>query len=160
MHEPKDVAIYTRGIGLPGFGAYGAILVCDGRVRELSGGEAGANNNRMDLLAAVDSLGALKWPCRVKLYNANGYLIDGMTKGWAERWQEDGWTTAEGKPTAHMDLWEKVLALCADHEVEFVWIPTSEGLPEYRRCDRLAREFVARQVRQTAENRARPGRRI
>ncbi len=154
MQEPKDVSIYTRGIGLPGVGAFGALLVCDGREREISGAEAGASNNRMDLLAAVESLGALKWPCRVKLYNANGYLIDGMTKGWAERWQEGGWTTAGGRPTAHSDLWEKLLALCAEHAVEFVWVPTSEDLPEYRRCDQLAREVVARQVRQSVDNRA------
>ena len=148
------MAIYTRGIGLPGCGAFGALLVCDGREREMSGGEADASNNRMDLRAAVESLGALKWPCRVKLYNANGYFIDGMTKGWARRWQEEGWTTAGGKPTAHSDLWEKLLALCAEHTVEFVWVPTREDLPEYRRCDQLAREFVARRVRQSVESRA------
>jgi ribonuclease HI len=92
MQEPKDVAIYTRGIGLPGVGAFGAVLVCDGHEREMSGSEAGASNNRMDLLAAVEGLAALKWPCRVKLYNSNGYLIDSMAKGWADnRWrQADG----------------------------------------------------------------------
>lgn len=153
MQEPKDVAIYARGIGLPGVGAFGVLLVCDGRERELSSGEAGASNNRMDLLAAVEGLAALKWPCRVKLYNSNGYLIDGMAKGWAERWQDAGWQTASGQPTAHSDLWEKLLALCAEHTVEFVWVPTSEELPEFRRCDQLAREFVARRVRQSIENR-------
>jgi ribonuclease HI len=152
MREPKDVAISTRGIGLPGTGAFGALLVCPGRERELSGGEPGASNNRMDLLAAVEALGTLKWPCRVKLHNTNGYLIDGMTKGWALRWQESGCKTA-GRPTVHSDLWERLLALCAAHTVEFVWIPTSADLPEYRRCDQLAREFVAGRVRQSIGSR-------
>src|SRR4051794_34977464 len=98
IREPKSVAIYTRGIATPGGGAFGAVLVCDGHRRELSGGEVGASNNRMDLMATVESLGMLKWPCRVKLYNANGYVVDGISKGWAVRWQEHGWITAEGRP--------------------------------------------------------------
>jgi ribonuclease HI len=153
MQEPRDVAIYTRGIASPGGGAFGALLVCDGRRRELSGGEVGATNNRMDLLAAVESLRALKWPCRVKLYNANGYFIEGMTRGWAQRWQDSGWKTAEGRPTAHSDLWEKLLSLCAEHRVEFIWVPATEDIPEYRRCDQLAREILARQVRRSVEGR-------
>lgn len=151
MQEPRDVAIYTRGIGLPGIGAFGALLVCDGRERELFGTEAKASNNRMDLLAAVEGLAALKWPCRVKLYNSNGYLIDGMAKGPAERWQENRWQTNSGQPTAHSDLWEKLLALCAEHTVEFVWVPTSEKCPEFWRCEQLARELAVRQSRERYE---------
>ena len=66
-------------------------------------------------------------------------IVDGMTKGWGERWQEGGWTTAGGRPTAHSDLWEKLLCLCAEHLVEFIWVPASENIPEYWRCDQLAR---------------------
>jgi len=156
MSEPKAVTIYTRGIATPGGGAFGALLVCDGRCKELSGGETGASNNRMDLLAAVEALKALKRPCRVTLYNTNGYLIDGMSKGWAARWQEAGWVTGEGKPTAHAELWDALLELCAVHEVEFVWLP-AEGIDEYAQCHRLARQVIQEQVRRVVESRAEPG---
>ena len=153
MSEPKPVTIYTRGIATPGGGAYGALLVCDGRRKELSGGEVAASNNRMDVLAAVESLKALKRACQVTLYNTNGYLIDAMSKGWAARWREAGWITGEGKPTAHADLWDALLELCAVHEVKFVWLP-DEGIDEYAQCHQLARQVIQEQVRRVAEGRA------
>jgi ribonuclease HI len=153
MGEAKSVTIYTRGIATPGGGAYGALLVCDGGRRELSGGEVGASNNRMDLLAAVAALRALTRPSRITLYNSNGYVIEGMAKGWAARWRAAGWTTAEGKPAAHADLWEPLLELCVVHEVAFVWLPT-EGIPEYAACQRLARAVIREQVRRVSESRA------
>jgi ribonuclease HI len=155
MSEPKAVTIYTRGIATPGGGAYGALLICDGQDKKLSGGELGASNNRMDVLAAVEALKALKRPCRVTLYNTNGYLIDAMSKGWAVRWREAGWLTAEGKPTAHADLWDALLELCAVHEVEFVWLP-ADGIGEYTQCHRLARQVIEEQVRRIAQKRAEP----
>jgi ribonuclease HI len=129
-------------------------LLCEGRRKELSGGASGASNNRMDLLAAVETLKALKAPCRVTLYNTNSYLTDGMSKGWAKRWRENGWQTSEGKATAHADLWDVLLELCAVHEVEFVWLPAGAGVAEYQRCDQLARAVIAGQVRQVVEGRA------
>jgi ribonuclease HI len=156
MSELKEVTIYTRGIASPGGGAYGALLVCDGHCKQLSGGEAGASSNRMDLLAAVKALCALKWPCQVTLFNTNGYLIDAMSKAWAVRWREAGWVTGEGKPTAHADLWDALLELCAVHQVKFVWLP-AEGIPEYAQCHRLAREVIQEQVRRVAQGRAKPG---
>lgn len=153
MNELDTVAIYTRGIATPGGGAYGALLLCKDRDKELCGGELGASNNRMDVLAAVEALKALKRACRVTLYNTNGYLIDAMSKGWASRWRDAGWRTAEGKPTAHADLWDALLELCAVHEVEFVWLP-AEGIEEYARCHRLARQVIEEQVRRTVQGRA------
>lgn len=155
MSEPKAVTIYTRGIATPGGGAYGALLVCAGRHKELSGGEVGATNNRMDLLAAVQALKALTRPCRVTLYNTNGYLIDAMSKGWAARWRAAGWVTGEGKPTAHVELWDALLELCGVHNVEFVWLP-AEGIAEYAQCQRLARQVIEEQVRQVVQGRAEP----
>jgi ribonuclease HI len=156
MSQPEVVTIYTRGIATPGGGAYAALLVCNGRDKELSGGELGASNNRMDVLAAVEALKALKRPCRVTLYNTNGYLIDALSKGWAVRWREAGWLTGEGKPTAHADLWDALLELCAVHEVDFVWLP-AEGIDEYARCHRLARQVIEEQVRGVAQSRAEHG---
>jgi ribonuclease HI len=153
MSEPKAVTIYTRGIATPGGGAYGALLLCDGGRKELGGGEAGASNNRMDVLAAVVALKALKRPSRVTLYNGNGYLIDAISKGWAARWRAAGWVTGEGKPTAHADLWDALLELCTVHHVEFVWLP-SEGIEEYAQCQRLANDVIKEQVRQVAQGRA------
>jgi ribonuclease HI len=156
MIARKCVTVYTRGIASPGDGAYGALLLCEGHHKELSGRAAGASNNRMDLLAAVEALKALKVPCRVRLYNTNSYLTDGMSKGWAMRWRENGWRTSEGKATAHADLWDMLLELCAIHEVEFIWLPVGAGIEEYQRCDQLAREMIAGQVRQAVEGRAKP----
>lgn len=153
MSDPKPVTIYTSGIAMPGGGAYGALLLYEDKYKELCGGEPGASNNRMDVLAAVEALKALKLPCRVTLYNANGYLIDAMTKGWATRWRESGWLTGERKPTAHAELWDALLELCAVHEVEFVWLP-AEGIAEYAQCHRLARRVIEVRVRQVAETRA------
>lgn len=152
MSEPKSVTVYTRGIATPGGGAYGALLTYDGRCKELSGGDVGASNNRMDLLAAVEALKALTRPSRVTLYNTNGYLIEGMSKGWASRWRDAGWVTAEGKPTAHADLWDALLDLSVVHRVEFVWLP-AEGVAEYGRCTKLARAVIKEQVRRIAEQR-------
>jgi ribonuclease HI len=152
MSELRKVTIYTRGIATPGGGAFGALLVCDGHSRELSGGEVGASNNRMDLLAAVEALKALKQPCHVTLYNTNGYVIDAMSKGWAVKWREAGWVTREGKPAAHPDLWDTLLELCDVHKVEFVWLPV-EGIDEYAQCHRLARAVIGEQVRRVAQTR-------
>jgi ribonuclease HI len=153
MSEAESVTIYTRGIATPSGGAYGALLLWNGRVKELSGGELGASNNCMDVLAAVEALKALKRPCRVTLYNTNGYLIEAISKGWAARWREAGWMTAEGKPAAHADLWDALLELCRVHEVEFAWLP-AEGIDEYARCQRLARQVIDEQVRRVAQRQA------
>ena len=150
----KDVTIYTRGIASPGHGAYGVLLLGDGQRRELSGGAGGASNNRMDLLAAVEALRALKFPCRVTLYNTNSYLTDAMSKGWAQRWRDSGWRTSEGKPSVHADLWDSLLELCAVHEVQFVWLPVGANIAEYERCDQLAREVLTQQLREVVEGRA------
>ena len=154
MSETKKVTIYTRGIASPLGGGYGVLLVCDGLAKELSGGSVGASNNRMDLLAAVEGLRALKCPCQVTVYNTNTYLRDAMSKGWARRWRANGWRTGADKPTAHADLWDALLELCDVHEVAFVWLPMDAGVEEYQRCDALARAVTASQVQEVIEDRA------
>ncbi|HWG47687.1 MAG TPA: RNase H family protein [Gemmataceae bacterium] len=153
MTARKKVTIHTRGIASPAGGAYGVLLSHGDCRKDLSGGEAGASNNRMDLLSAVEGLRALKPPCQVVLYNTNSYLTDGMSKGWARRWRENGWRTEADKPTAHADLWDMLLKLCAIHEVEFVWLPASAQIADYEQCDRLARQVLASQIRRIIEDR-------
>ena len=136
----KTVTIYTDGAcsGNPGAGGWGAILRCEGREKELSGGEAHTTNNRMELLGVINALEALKYPCRVKLTTDSKYVVDGVTKGWAESWRRRGWKKSDGKPALNTDLWERLLGLLATHEVEFAWIKGHAGHAENERCDALA----------------------
>ncbi len=136
----RFVEIYTDGAcsGNPGPGGWGAILRCDGREKEMSGGEAHTTNNRMELSGVINALSALKFPCKVKLTTDSKYVVDGVTKGWAQGWKKRGWKKSDGKPALNPDLWEKLLELLAVHDVEFCWIKGHAGHEENERCDRLA----------------------
>lgn len=137
---PTQVSLYTDGActGNPGPGGWGAILRCGGTEKELSGGEAQTTNNRMELMAAIEGLSALKRPCRVTLYSDSQYLVNAVTKGWAKRWQKNGWMRTKTEAALNPDLWERLLALLERHEVAFVWVRGHAGHPENERCDRLA----------------------
>jgi ribonuclease HI len=134
------VDIYTDGAcsGNPGPGGWGAILVCGENEKELSGSEASTTNNRMELLAAIEALGALKRPCEVTLTSDSQYLINGITRGWAESWRRNGWRKKDKSPALNSDLWERLLELLAIHKVEFVWVRGHNNHPYNERCDRLA----------------------
>ena len=136
----KFVEIFTDGAcsGNPGPGGYGAILRCEGREKELSGGEAHTTNNRMELMGVITALEALKFPCKVKLTTDSKYVVDGVTKGWAAGWKKRGWKKGDGKPALNPDLWDRLLTLLAVHDVEFCWIKGHAGHEENERCDRLA----------------------
>lgn len=136
----KFVEIFTDGAcsGNPGPGGYGAILRCDGREKELSGGEPHTTNNRMELLGVITALEALKFPCEVRLTTDSKYVVDGITKGWAAGWKKRGWKKADGKPALNIDLWDRLLTLLSVHKVEFCWIKGHAGHEENERCDRLA----------------------
>lgn len=136
----KFVEIFTDGAcsGNPGPGGWGAILRCDGREKELSGGEDHTTNNRMELSGVIMALSALKFPCRVKLTTDSKYVVDGITKKWAAGWKKRGWKKSDGKPALNPDLWERLLQLLEVHEVEFCWIKGHAGHEENERCDRLA----------------------
>ena len=138
----KLVEIYSDGAcsGNPGPGGWGAILRCEGREREMSGGEAHTTNNRMELLGAISALAALKYPCKVMLTTDSKYVVDGIEKGWAAGWKKRGWKKSDGKPALNPDLWERLLELTAVHDVEFRWIKGHAGHPEIERCDALAVE--------------------
>lgn len=141
----NSVSIFARGIGgNDGVGAYGVVLVCDGKSRELSGAEPSSSNNRMDIVAAIAGLEALNRPCRVTVLNNNTYLVDGIANGWAAKWRARGWRNAENEPTAHADLWERLLDLCAKHDVWFMYRAVDGASPELQRCDEIARDAVKR----------------
>ena len=136
----QEVQIYSDGAcsGNPGPGGYGTILVCGSHEKELSGGEAKTTNNRMELLGAIEGLRALKRPCKVTLTSDSRYLVDGITKGWTKKWQQNGWIKSDKKPALNVDLWQELLSLLEQHEVTFVWVHGHHGHVYNERCDRLA----------------------
>lgn len=136
----KSVLLYTDGacLGNPGPGGWGGILRYGKWEKELSGGEDETTNNRMELMAAIAGLEALKEPCKVTLYSDSKYLCDGLSLGWAEGWREKGWKKADKKPAQNVDLWERLLELCQLHEVSAVWVKGHADNEFNNRCDRLA----------------------
>ena len=134
------VIIYTDGAcsGNPGPGGYGVVLSCNGIRKELYGSEKSTTNNRMELTAAIVGLSALKRKCDVKLVTDSKYVADGISKGWAESWRKNGWRKADKKPALNSDLWEKLLILIEQHNVELEWVKGHNGHPENERCDTLA----------------------
>lgn len=139
----KRVEIFTDGAcsGNPGPGGWGVVLRFGSYEKELSGGEKSTTNNRMELTAAIKGLEALKEPCCVTLTTDSKYVADGIQKGWAKSWQQNGWRKADKKPALNPDLWERLLELCDIHKVTINWVKGHAGHPENERCDRLAVEF-------------------
>ena len=138
-----DVEIYTDGAcsGNPGPGGWGAVLRFGAVEKELSGGEPATTNNRMELMAAIAGLEALKRPCRVRLYTDSMYLRDGITR-WLPAWKARGWRTADKKPVKNVDLWKRLDELAAQHDVEWQWVRGHAGHPENERADRLANKGI------------------
>ena len=140
MASTPDVTIYTDGacIGNPGPGGYGVVLLHGNQKRELSGGRRLTTNNRMEILAAIEGLDALKDPSSVTLYSDSLYLVNAMEKGWAQRWHKNGWMRTKTERAINPDLWEKMLDLCQEHSVKFRWVKGHAGHPLNERCDQLA----------------------
>jgi len=139
MSDEGRVKIYTDGAcsGNPGPGGWGAILIYGETRKEISGGEAHTTNNRMELLAAIEALEALKRPCRVDLFTDSQYLRQGVT-GWIHNWKARGWRTADKKPVKNEDLWRRVDAARDRHEVEWHWVKGHAENEFNNRCDELA----------------------
>ena len=140
MSEKKHVIIYTDGacLGNPGPGGFGVVLIYGDNRRELSGGFGSTTNNRMELMAAIKGLAALRESCRVTLHSDSRYVVDGIAKGWAERWRANGWKRNKKEKAINPDLWGQLLDLCNEHEVEFKWVQGHAGNPNNERCDELA----------------------
>jgi len=145
-----EIRAYTDGAcsGNPGPGGWGVVLVAlqDGKVvreRELSGGAAETTNNRMELMAAIAALEALERPSRLTVVTDSAYVKGGIT-GWLHGWKRNGWKTAGRKPVKNVDLWQRLDAAAARHEVEWEWVKGHAGHAENERADRLAREALER----------------
>lgn len=141
--KPK-VIIYTDGAceGNPGRGGYGVVMLWGEKRKELSGGFQRTTNNRMELLAVIEALSVLKQPCAVTLYSDSNYVVNAMNKGWVQAWQRKGWRNSKNQPTPNVDLWKRLLALCEQHDVEFIWVKGHSGIKENERCDALAADAL------------------
>ena len=138
------LTIYTDGAcsGNPGPGGWGAILMFGEHRKELKGGERDTTNNRMELLAAIESLEALKRPSTVDLYTDSAYVKNGITS-WIHGWKRNGWKTADKKPVKNVELWQRLDAALVSHKVSWHWVKGHAGHPENERADELAREGMA-----------------
>jgi ribonuclease HI len=136
----KHVKLYTDGACShnPGPGGYGAVLLYNSHRKELSGGYRRTTNNRMEIMAAIVGIEAIKEPCQVTLYSDSQYLVDSIEKGWAIRWQANGWKRSNKEKAINPDLWERLLDLCKIHKVQFQWVRGHAGHSENERCDELA----------------------
>jgi ribonuclease HI len=137
------VEIYSDGAcrGNPGPGGWGVLLRCDGREKELWGGEAATTNNRMELMAAIRALEALKRPSRVELYTDSLYVMKGIST-WIRDWKRRGWRTADKKPVKNEDLWRRLDELAAKHDIGWHWVRGHAGHPENERADELANRGI------------------
>lgn len=140
------VKIFTDGAarGNPdGPGGYGTILEyvdTKGQLhtREYSQGYVKTTNNRMELMAAIVGLEALTKPCQVQLYSDSKYLVDAFNQHWIDSWQKKGWKRGKNEPVKNVELWKRLLAAMAPHQVEFIWVKGHDGHPQNERCDKLA----------------------
>ena len=144
MNETAEmIDIYTDGAcrGNPGPGGWGALLMLNGRVREISGAEAATTNNRMELLAVIHALRALKRRVRARIYTDSQYVRLGITE-WLSGWKTRGWRTAGRKPVKNQDLWQQLDELVTSHELEWRWVKGHSGVPGNERCDQLANSAI------------------
>jgi len=139
----ESVEIYTDGAcrGNPGPGGWAALLRFRGREKTLSGAERTTTNNRMELMGAIKGLEALTRPCRVTLYTDSTYVKNGITQ-WLPNWKRRGWKTAGKQPVKNVDLWQRLDAAVASHDVHWLWVRGHSGHPENERVDELARKAI------------------
>ncbi len=139
----REIAIYADGAckGNPGVGGWGVLLECDGRTRELFGGEADTTNNRMELTAVIRALEALPQPSRVKLHTDSQYVQQGITV-WIHDWKKRGWKTADKKAVKNEDLWRQLDELARKHEIEWIWVRGHAGHDGNEYADMLANRGV------------------
>lgn len=140
----KKVEIYTDGAcsGNPGPGGVGIVMMAGAHRKEMSGAYTKTTNNRMEVLAAIFALEALKQPCQVTLYSDSRYLVDAIEKGWVVRWRQNNWMRNKKDPAINVDLWERLLPLLEMHNVEFKWVKGHSDNAENNRCDQLARDAI------------------
>ena len=138
---PPVVEAFTDGAcsGNPGPGGWGVLMRWNGAERELTGGEPDTTNNRMELMAAIQALEALKRPVPIRIHTDSQYVKNGITQ-WIHSWKRNGWKTAAKDPVKNADLWQRLDALVARHQVEFAWVRGHNGHVDNERADALARQ--------------------
>ncbi|NNE04872.1 MAG: ribonuclease HI [Xanthomonadales bacterium] len=141
----KKVVIYTDGAcsGNPGPGGWGAILIYNHSRKELSGGAKDTTNNRMEMMAVIRAVEALKKRCEVHVHTDSVYVMKGMTE-WLANWKKRGWKTAGKKPVKNVDLWKRMDEVLQGHAVHWHWVKGHSGVPENERADELARLAIPR----------------
>jgi len=141
----KHITLYTDGAcsGNPGPGGTGTVLLYKDHRKEVARGYRHTTNNRMEIMSVIIGLEMLKEPCCVALYSDSRYVVDAIEKGWATRWQQNGWKRNKKEAALNPDLWERMLALLAQHQVTCHWVKGHAGNPENERCDELARQAIA-----------------
>ena len=145
MTRPATIDIYTDGAcsGNPGPGGWGSVLLWGDHRRELSGGDANTTNNRMEMLAVIRALEALKKPSAVRLYTDSTYVMKGITE-WLPQWKRRNWRTASRQPVKNLELWQELEAALQPHQVQWLWVKGHSGVPENERADELARLAIPR----------------
>ena len=150
----KEVTIYTDGAcsGNPGAGGYGVVLMYGAAKKELSEGYEKTTNNRMELLAVIRGLEALKEPCRVNLYSDSKYVVDAIEKGWVVKWKQNNWMRNKKERASNVDLWQQLLVMLEKHQVKFIWVKGHADNPWNERCDELARMAIQKGELKEDEN--------
>lgn len=140
----QELEIYTDGAcsGNPGPGGWGAVLIYRGIKKEISGGALQTTNNRMELYAIIAALKELKRPCIVKLYSDSAYVVNAFQNGWIQNWQKLGWRKADGKAILNIDLWQELISLTREHQVQFIKVKGHADNLYNNRCDFLARNAI------------------
>ncbi len=141
----KDVVIYTDGAcsGNPGPGGYGSVLIYKNVNKELSGYEELTTNNRMEIKAVIEALKALKEPCNIKLYTDSKYVSDAFNKNWLRNWLKNNWKKSNKQPVENKELWEELVSLTEDHNIEWIWVKGHNDNKYNERCDELARQQIS-----------------
>ena len=140
MSDSRKIIIHTDGAcsGNPGPGGYGTVMQYGKHRTELSGGFRKTTNNRMELLAVIEGLQALNRPCDVTVFSDSKYIVDAVNKGWAKRWQANGWKRNKRERALNPDLWDRLLKLLDTHDVSLQWVKGHSGNPGNERADALA----------------------
>lgn len=138
-----EVTIYTDGAcrGNPGPGGWGALLIYGIHQKELFGGEKETTNNRMELMAVIQALSALKRPCHITLYTDSQYVKNGITQ-WIHNWKKNKWKTADKKPVKNADLWQELDIIQQKHQIDWNWVKGHAGHPENEKADALANQGI------------------
>lgn len=140
----EKIIIYTDGAcsGNPGPGGWAAVLIYNGKEKEISGGNKNTTNNIMEITAVIEGLKALKYPCEVELYSDSAYVVNTFTQGWIFNWMQKGWKTASGDSVKNKELWQELYSLTKIHKVTFNKVKGHAYNHYNNRCDELARDAI------------------